>query len=177
MPMGSDPLLRIIQKAECSAMPWTFGKMSWLQKDAKGWLVHVNTTRMGRCSFFQPRSVCFQLHRVSSVFLPTLFRWLGQDGYFWVDKALWVIMCSGYMTLQTRSIRMVDITITICIIILKPASPRSNFNDGGEAASLSEETRLVWFWTVISWKTTWAAMKTTHVLSSKGVNVWCLRES
>ena len=23
----------------------------------------------------------------------------------------------------------------------------------------------------------WAAMKTTHVLSSKGVNVWCLRES
>ena len=27
-------------------------------------------------------------------------------------------------------------------------------------------------------KTTWAAMKTTHVLSSsKGVNVWCLRES
>ena len=26
-------------------------------------------------------------------------------------------------------------------------------------------------------KPRWAAMKTTHVLSSKGVNVWCLRES
>lgn len=77
--------------------------------------------------------MCFQLHRVSSLFLPTLFGWLGQDGYFWVDKALWV---------------------TISIIILKSLSPRSNFNDGGEAASLSEETRFVWFWTVILWKTT-----------------------
>ena len=26
-------------------------------------------------------------------------------------------------------------------------------------------------------KDKWAAMKTIHVLSSKGVNVWCLRES
>ena len=59
--------------------------------------------------FSTPHCVCVQLHRVSSVFPPTLFGWLGQDGYFWVDKAPWV---------------------TISIIILKPLSPRFNFNDG-----------------------------------------------
>ena len=94
--------------------------MSWLQKDAKR-LVNTDTHRED-VHFFNPALCVFNYIECRVCSFRRFSDGLGQDGYFWVDKALWV---------------------TISIIILNPLSPRSNFKDGGEAASLFEETRFV----------------------------------